>query len=107
MNFKILLYNWEIRFEDGEDVNFTQLLERVIIFEKFTGKSKDYIEQIVKHELTHALLNELGQSQNQFSNGRLEDTFDSEFVCEFVSIYGSYLNQLTKEVIKVIKKEKE
>lgn len=97
MNLKILLYNWKIEF-DSNDGSYTVIMERIIMFEDFKDKSQEYIKRVIKHEIVHALLSELGQSQNQLGNGRNNDSFDSEYVCELIAIYGNYIEELSIKV---------
>lgn len=95
----IILYPWDIIIEKNLYDNYCILIKREMYLQDFKEEdSFDYIRRIIKHELTHAVLSELGQSQNQFSNGRVEDSYDSEFICEFIAIYGNYIEKLTQEV---------
>lgn len=103
MKLKILLGNWDIRFNEDNNGGSCFFMQRVISFQPFNDCDDVFIERIVKHELVHALLSELGHSQNQLSNGKHDDSFDSEFICEFISIYNNYINELSNKVIKKIK----
>ena len=48
---------------------------------------KDMLKHIITHEITHAMQAELGQWQNIMGNGKNNDTFDSEFIAEFMAIH--------------------
>ena len=98
MKIKILLGNWKILFNQDINGGSCYLLDREIHLQSFIDRSKDFTLRIIKHEVVHALLSELGQSQNQAENGSRKDSFDSEFICEFISIYNDYIKELSDKI---------
>ena len=87
MKLKILTGDWEILETEEELYAETMFPERVIRYNMDFMWDEQTFRHCMIHELTHAYIAELGQAQNSFSNGKRQDEFDSEWICEFVAIY--------------------
>lgn len=101
MQIKIFHENWKVLLKSdkdfdqqhGENIEGEVLFDKKLICLRSSGTTKN----IIKHEIAHALHSymivlDLSLDANQYE----------EFLCEFISKYSDYINQLTNEVYKKI-----
>lgn len=100
MNFKILGKEWEI-LEVDEEEDFamaTKFPQRVIEVNGQHVYSKKELRHFLLHELTHAFTAECGMWQNTLGNGKHYDSFDAEWIAEFVAIHSEDIIKTCDEI---------
>lgn len=101
MKFKILGKKWEI-LEVDEEEDFamaTRFPQRVIEINRPHVYTKYELRHFILHELTHAFTAECGMWQNVMGNGKHYDSFDREWIAEFVAIHGEDIIKTCNEII--------
>ena len=101
MNFKILGKEWEILEVDvGEDFAMaTKFPARLIEINSQQVYSESELKHFLLHELTHAFTAECGMWQNTLGNGKHYDSFDAEWISEFVAIHSEDIIKICYEII--------
>ena len=101
MKFNILGKEWElIEVRDDESVAMsTDFPQRVIEVNLENILTDKEYRHFLLHELTHAYMAECGLWQNTMGNGKYYDSFDSEWICEFVAIHSEDIIKTCNEVL--------
>ena len=100
----ILGRDWELHYRsdfEAEHIGgITYFPSRKIYVRDDMGDEE--LLHVIVHEITHAYLYELGQSQNQLKKHQ----FDEEFICELMAIHGASIQESSRSAFKAIKTQK-
>ena len=103
-DIKITILNgkWTVQLDREQSGGWCAFPRRVIMIGTDPSMTKEMLKHNITHEITHAMQAELGQWQNVIRNGKSDDSFDSEFIAEFMAIHGEYILKLSKSLLKEI-----
>ena len=99
IKFRVLLNDWVIKHDGGEDESmYSDYTKREIVVGNHCLSNEGWYKRSLMHEIVHVLQFETGHSQNIFGNGKYDDSFDSEYIAEFMTLYSEYLMEVTNYV---------